>query len=252
MLCDLILASKKYLVVSTINKNMETGKGWKQFVGKETPSTVELNQLFFSNVPPGIKVVDFGCAWGRVGFELQKKGYNVSGFDINENSIAYATEHANKTNDKYPERLDFITANALDLPYKSNYFDACIMQAFLTTITNPEARDEVIKEACRILKPDGILYLADFGQNWKDPLYKERYLRDYSSTGEKGTFFVTEDGKEGGKELFLVHHYTQKELKKLLNNRFKPEIIHKTTFKTFHGNSTLGYIIIAKKKSKKI
>lgn len=226
---------------------METGKGWKQFVGRETPSTVELNELFFHHVPVGTKIVDFGCAWGRVGFELQKKGYSVSGFDINENSIDHATEHANKTNGKYTEKLDFITADASNLPYKANSFDACIMQAFLTTIISPEARNRVVEEANRVLVPGGILYLADFGQNWRNPLYKERYLRDYSSTGEKGTFFVTDNGEEDGKELFLVHHYTLKELKQLIKNGFDLEIIRKTSFKTFHGNNTLGYILIAKK-----
>ena len=226
---------------------METGNGWKQFVGKETPSTVELNELFFTNVPAGSKIVDFGCAWGRIAFELQKRGYSVSGFDINENSIEYAKENAIKTNAKYPEKLHFRIADALNLPYKANIFDACILQAFLTTITSPEARTKVIEEASRVLVPGGILYLADFGQNWKNPLYKERYLRDYASTGEKGTFFVTEDGAEHGKELFLVHHYTLKELKQLVQTRFNLEIIRKTSFKTFHGNDTLGYILLAKK-----
>jgi len=226
---------------------MEKGEGWKQFVGKETPSTVELNDLFFSNVPVGSKIVDFGCAWGRIGFELQKLGYNVFGFDINENSIEYAKENAIKTNAKYAEKLDFRIADALNLPYKANIFDACIMQAFLTTIISPEARTKIIEEASRVLVPGGILYLADFGQNWKNPLYKERYLRDYSSTGEKGTFFVTEDGEESGKELFLVHHYTLKELKQLIKGSFNLETSKKTTFKTFHGNSTLGYILLAKK-----
>ena len=226
---------------------METGRGWKQFVGKETPSTVELNELFFKSVPVGSKIVDFGCAWGRIGFELQRRGYSVSGFDINKSSIDYATQLANETNRKYAEKLDFITADALNLPYKDSSFDACIMQAFLTTMVSPEARKNVVSEASRILAQGGILYLADFGQNWKNPLYKERYLRDYSSTGEKGTFLVTDDGKEGGKELFLVHHYTQKELKQLIKNEFNLKLILETTFKTFHGNTTLGYIIIATK-----
>lgn len=247
MLCYLIFGIEKIFSLENHYLNMETGRGWKQFVGKQTPSTVELSELFFKKVPTETKVVDFGCAWGRVGFELQKKGYHVCGFDINEHSIEYASEQAKKTNNKYPGKIDFITADALNLPYKTNYFDACIMQAFLTTVTNSEARNEVIKEAWRVLAPGGILYLADFGQNWNNPLYKARYLRDYSSTGEKGTFFVTEDGKEGGKELFLVHHYTLEELKQLLKKRFAIETTLSTTFKTFHGNNTLGYIILAKK-----
>ena len=66
---------------------METGTGWKQFKDNETPSTVDLDKSFFENVSKGKKVLDFGCAWGRIGFQLQKMGYNVKGFDINENAI---------------------------------------------------------------------------------------------------------------------------------------------------------------------
>lgn len=227
---------------------MDNGKGWKQFVGKETPSTVELSELFYDKVPRGTNVVDFGCAWGRIGFELQAKGYQVSGFDMNENAIQFARENALETNKKYPEKLDFITANAMKLPYNNHSFDACIMQAFLTTIISPEARKTVINEASRILVDNGILYLADFGQNWKDPHYRDRYLGDYPVTNENGTFMVTEDGKPGGRELFLVHHYSDEELKQLLEKKFQIETIQETTFTTFHGNRTLGYILIATKK----
>lgn len=226
---------------------MDNARGWKQFSGKETPSTVELSKLFYENVPKGSNIVDFGCAWGRIGFELQKKGYNVSGFDINQKTIQFANKQACDTNKKYHCKLDFITANALDLPYNNLTFDACIIQAFLTTITSPEDRIKVIDEASRILVEHGLLYLADFGQNWNDPMYTERYLTDYRVTGENGTFIVTEDGKLGGKELFLAHHYTLVELKQLINKQFHIETIQETSFQTFHGNKTLGYIIVARK-----
>ncbi|UTB32007.1 MAG: hypothetical protein NKF70_10955 [Methanobacterium sp. ERen5] len=45
----------------------------------------------------------------------------------------------------------------------------------------------------------------------------------------------------------MVHHYTLDELKQLLTNRFIIETTLNTTFKTFHGNNTVGYIIMAKK-----
>jgi len=226
---------------------METGTGWKQFKDNETPSTVDLDKSFFENVSKGKKVLDFGCAWGRIGFQLQKMGYNVKGFDINENAIEFALKKAEKTNAKYPDKLEFITANALELPYIDGSFDVCIMQAFLTTIISEDMRRKIILEAKRVLNDDGILYLADFGQNWKDPVYRNRYLRDYSATGEKGTFIVTEDGKPESKELFQAHHYTPSELRDLLTDVFKIEIFKETVFKTFHGNQTLGYIIVAKK-----
>lgn len=133
----------------------------------------------------------------------------------------------------------------MELPYPDKSFDVCIVQAFLTTITSPEDRIKILSEAYRVLKDDGILYLADFGQNWENPYYRDRYKRDYPVTGEKGTFIVTDDSQPN-KELFIAHHYTRAELINLVKHEFKVENFHETIFTTFHGNRTKGYIIIAR------
>jgi ubiquinone/menaquinone biosynthesis C-methylase UbiE len=226
--------------------SMERESGWKQFKGKETPSTVQIHELFYKKVHEGSEVLDFGCAWGRIAFELQRKGYSVTGFDINGNAIGDALETARKTNETLEEKVKFHTANAMELPYPDKSFDACIVQAFLTTITSPEDRIKILSEAYRVLKDDGILYLADFGQNWENPYYRDRYKRDYPVTGEKGTFIVTDDSQPN-KELFIAHHYTRAELINLVKYEFKVENFHETIFTTFHGNRTKGYIIIARK-----
>ena len=228
---------------------MENEKTWNQFKGKETPSSVEINQLFYKNIPKGSEILDFGCAWGRIAFLLQKRGYNVTGFDLNQNAVETALKKAVETNKKYIFQVQFHTANAMKLPYPDKSFDACILQAFLTTIIKPEHRTLVLKEANRILKDDGILYLADFGQNWEDPYYSQRYERDFPKTREMGTFIATKNGKPNGKELFKAHHYTRKELMELfeLVKKFKVDTVHETVFTTFQGNQTKGYIIIASK-----
>jgi ubiquinone/menaquinone biosynthesis C-methylase UbiE len=156
-------------------------------------------------------------------------------------------ETAIKTNNNHSATVKFQTANAVKLPYTNESFDACILQAVLTTITVKEDRIKVLSEANRVLKENGTLYLADFGQNWENPRYSERYLYDYHLTGEMGTFIVTEDGKQDGKELFKAHHYTHNELIELVGEDFKVETFHETVFTTFHGNRTKGYIIIASK-----
>ncbi len=227
---------------------MKNESKWKQFKGRETPSSVEINELFFNNVPEGSEVLDFGCAWGRIAFQLQSYGYNVTGFDINSDVVDDALNTARKTNKKYKEKIKFDIANATQLPYHDGSFDACILQAFLTTIISPENRIKVISEACRVLKDGGILYLADFGQNWKNPYYSDRYKRDYPVTGEKGTFIVTDDSKIYSKELFIAHHYTREELFNLTKHDFNIEKFKETIFTTFHGNKTKGYIIIGRKK----
>ena len=224
---------------------METETGWNQFKGKDTPSTVEIHESLFRAVSKNSYVLDFGCAWGRVAFQLQKLGYNVTGFDLNKNAVNTARESA-KLCENSVGKVKFDTANAMELPYADGSFDACIIQAFLTTIISPSDRIKVLSEAHRVLKKNGILYLADFGLNWKNLHYREMYRRDYISTRELGTFIVKEDSKALGEDLFTVHHYTRKELIDLVKN-FCVENFHETVFTTFHGNRTKGYIIIAKK-----
>lgn len=224
---------------------METDNGWNQFKGKETPSTVEIHESFFKAVPKNSHVLDFGCAWGRVAFQLQKLGYNVTGFDLNINAVNTALESA-KLCENRGGKVKFNKANAMDLPYLDGSFDACIIQAFLTTITAPLDRIKVLSEAHRVLKKNGILYLADFGLNWKNLHYREMYRRDYISTMELGTFIVKEDSKALGEDLFTVHHYTKKELIDLVKD-FTVENFHETVFTTFHGNRTKGYIVIARR-----
>ena len=226
---------------------MEKQTVWNQFNGRETPSTVEIHESFFKAVPEGSYVLDFGCAWGRIAFQLQKLGYNVMGFDLNENTIATAIATARINNENYKGRVKFQTANAMELPYDDESFDACILQAFLTTVISLGDRRKVLSEAYRLLKENGILYLADYGQNWENSLYSKRYMRDYPLTEEFGTFIVTDDVKNRGKELFRVHHYTKEELLELVKQDFRVENFHETIFTTFHGNRTRGYIIIARK-----
>lgn len=230
---------------------MDPDTAWKQFKGKETPSTVELDDKLFKIIPAGSKILDFACGWGRLAFKLQKQGYNVVGFDINPDSVERARELSKETNQIYKTRVSFNVANARDLPYSAGSFDVCMVQAFMTALINPEHRKKVLDEAQRVLKEGGLLYLADFEQNWDDPIYSERYIRDFPETGEKGTFIVTEDGSPETPEIFRAHHYTREELTELVEPRFEIETFKRTTFTTYHGNRTRGFVVMARKRINK-
>jgi ubiquinone/menaquinone biosynthesis C-methylase UbiE len=225
--------------------SMERETGWNQFKGKETPSTVEIHESFFNKVSENSDVLEFGCAWGRVAFQLQKLGYNVTGFDLNKNAVDTARK-SSKLYGNLGGYVKFDMANALDLPYHDESFDACIVQAFLTTIISPIDRIKVLSEAYRVLKKNGILYIADFGLNWKNLHYREMYRRDYVTTMELGTFIVKDDLRVSDDDLFTVHHYTRNELIDLVRD-FSVENFNETIFTTFHGNRTKGYIVIARK-----
>jgi len=227
---------------------MNSEAWWKKFKGRETPSTVQLDESFFKMVPKGSKVLDFACGWGRMAFKLQEHGYDVVGFDINQEAVENARKASKRFNSLYKNRVSFDVANARDLPYPEGSFDACLIQAFMTALVDPEHREMVLDEARRVLREDGILYLADFGQSWDNPIYRGRYLKDFKKTGEMGTFIVTEDGSPESPEIFRAHHYTREELMELIKPRFTVEMFKETVFTTYHGNKARGFVIMARKK----
>ncbi len=54
--------------------------------------------------------------------------------------------------------IDFQLADSQSLPFEDNTFDAIIMHLILAVVPHPEL---ALKEACRVLKPDGKIYLFD-------------------------------------------------------------------------------------------
>ncbi len=200
---------------------------------------MDLDELFYEAVPKGARVLDFGCAWGRVAFDLKSNGYDVVGFDSNEAEIAKARAATTA--------IQFDVADALSLPYEDGSFDACVVQAFLTTIITPEHRSRILSEAWRVLRENGVLYIGEFGQTWDNPVYKERYERDFLTTKETGTFIVTMDGTPSAAELYRAHHYTKEELLGLIREKFSVENFKDTTFTSYHGNKVKGMVVVARK-----
>jgi len=225
---------------------MNSHKTWRYFK-KTVPTTIPLDDLFQENISKDLEILDWGCGTGRISLELQKKGYHVTGFDINQHNIDEANESASKSNTLFKNRVKFDVANAMDLPYPDESFDVCLMQAFMTTIDNTDDRRIILGEANRILKRNGILYMAEFGQTWENPLYRKRYLSDYRLTQEMCTFIVTEDGTSNTPEIYKAHHYSEEELKSLLKPFFRIHLIEKRSFTSYHGNKVNGFIIIAYK-----
>ena len=225
---------------------MNSHETWRHF-RNTAPATIPLDDLFQENISKDLEILDWGCGTGRISLELQKKGYHVTGFDINKHNIDEANRFASKSNTHFKNRVKFDVANAMDLPYPDESFDVCLMQAFMTTIDNKDDRRIILGEANRILKGSGILYMAEFGQTWENPLYRKRYLSSYRLTQEMCTFIVTEDGTSNTTEIYRAHHYSEEELKSLLEPFFKIHLIQKRIFTSYHGNKVNGFIIIAYK-----
>lgn len=217
---------------------------WQHTTAKSIPSTVKLHSVFYDYAHPGDGVLDIGCGCGDVCDQLVSAGFDVMGVDINPEALKQAS-----LSSKAKVHLGnpfFLQADATTLPFANETFDVAIMQAFLTTITTKEGRSKLIREACRILKPQGYLYLADFGQTWHSKEYRERYINDLPITKEEGSIIAYD--QETREAAYIAHHFTEKELVFLLvENGFEIELFKNDKFTTRTGNRVNGFVVVGGK-----
>jgi ubiquinone/menaquinone biosynthesis C-methylase UbiE len=221
---------------------------WKKISGKNIPSSLELYPVIYNYLREGFKILDIGCGFGKISLELASRGYSVTGIDLNAEAVRLS-ETASKdlaANMKTAGKAEFMVGNASALPFRGSSFDFIVMQAFLTSVTDPQERVRMILEAFRVLKPGGYLYLVEFGQNWHLQLYRNRYLQDFQLTKEEGSFLAR--NSQTGEVEFIAHHFTEKELVFLLvGSGFEIDYFRVEELRTQTGNQILGFVIVAKK-----
>ncbi|MGI8586543.1 MAG: class I SAM-dependent methyltransferase [Chloroflexia bacterium] len=100
-----------------------------------------------NGLEPG-RVLDIGCGRGLLLHHLRKRGWEVAGTELSEDSASYARDVLH---------IDVQTANITDLRLPSESFDAVILWHVLEHITDPEA---LLQEVARILYPGGTLLVA--------------------------------------------------------------------------------------------
>ncbi|HEY9858102.1 MAG TPA: methyltransferase domain-containing protein [Candidatus Obscuribacterales bacterium] len=146
----------------------------------------------FGAVPPWqVRVLDIACGTGRTLKAIRATLPQASLFGV-DLSPAYLRK-ANQLLSQVPGELPQLAqANAEELPYRDNYFHAltCI---FLFHELPPEARQQVIEQAFRVLQPGGSFIICDsiqvsdspelepamdgFHETFHEPYYKH-YMRD--------------------------------------------------------------------------
>jgi 2-polyprenyl-6-hydroxyphenyl methylase / 3-demethylubiquinone-9 3-methyltransferase len=124
--------------------------------------TVRLNRD-----PRTLRVLDIGCGGGLLTEEFARAGYDVSGIDPSEQSIAVAQRHAlaglaPAGNGSAPAgRAAYAVAQGERLPFAEDTFDAAYCCDVLEHLDD---YDLVIEEAARVLKPDGVFFYDTFNR----------------------------------------------------------------------------------------
>lgn len=128
-----------------------------------------------ATVEPGSRLLDFGCAEGRVlRFFPRHPESELWGVDINAERIAWAQQHL-------PAPFRFATTTtAPHLPFEDNYFDLVYAVSVFTHIS--ELADAWFLEVLRVLRPDGHAYLTIHDERTVDLLlgaYRDNPIHAY-------------------------------------------------------------------------
>lgn len=183
------------------------------------------------------KFLDYGCGKGEFISKLKNKVKYIYGFDVDPEKIKIV-----KT--KYPfVKLRIIKVKD-KLPYSDNFFNSVSMFHVLEHV---DSEKQAINEIYRVLKPNGVLYLASPYKGmfaWADtanlryrfPKIHKWFLELIHSKEEYERRFVNKDGiglyGDCTASRTWHHHYTEKEVNKLLAKKFKIENFYK--FSLFH------------------
>jgi SAM-dependent methyltransferase len=98
----------------------------------------------------GRRVLDGGCGTGRVGIELARRGYAVTGVDADAGMLAAARAKA-------PD-LHWLDADLADLPDTvGGDFDAVVLAGNVMIFLAPGSEAQVLRELARRLVPRGLL-----------------------------------------------------------------------------------------------
>lgn len=134
---------------------------------KEHPPEPALSYFFkyLKENSPKAKLLDIGCGDGWISIKAAKLSFAVWGIDGSTTAIANAKESALR--EGLQDKVHFQVGNALDLPYKQNFFDALIDRGLFHHIL-PANRLVYLENILRVLKKKSFVYLAVFSH--KNPV----------------------------------------------------------------------------------
>lgn len=178
----------------------------RNFVWEELKS---LSQYSFA----GERVLDLGCGNGRLLEIFKDKSIDYIGVDSSEKLIEIAKR-------KYP-KAKFQKGDGLNLPFPANYFDKIYSIAVLHHIPSVKFRLRFLREAKRVLKPEGLLILTVWN------LWQQKFLKYHlkffflklikkSKLDFKDVFYPWKN--QAGEVIVqrYVHVFSKRELKKLV------------------------------------
>lgn len=134
-------------------------KPWTQH--PEEPSLSVFLKVLSDWFSKGAKVLDIGCGNGWISVKIAENGHKVWGLDSSSTAIAEAKQLAGEK--ELEKSVKFQVGDALDLPYKNEFFDALVDRGLFHHIL-PENHNSYMENILRVTKPHSLFYLSVFGK----------------------------------------------------------------------------------------
>lgn len=111
----------------------------------------------------GGRILDVGCGFGATALVLAERfpESEILGIDLSEPLLRLAEQAAQEMDPG--ERVRFEKANAQDIPYDDDSFDAVLNVQMVHIVEDPV---RMLNEIERVLVPDGYLFIADIKRSW--------------------------------------------------------------------------------------
>ncbi|MEV1239345.1 class I SAM-dependent methyltransferase [Nonomuraea sp. NPDC050022] len=114
------------------------------------------------------QVLDLGCGRGMVLLLAAQRlrGGRATGIDLwsgkDQSGNAESVTRANAEAEGVSDRVDLVTGDMRELPFDDGRFDVIVSSLAIHNIPTAEGRDQAVKEAHRVLRPGGLMLIADF------------------------------------------------------------------------------------------
>ncbi|NYT20896.1 MAG: methyltransferase domain-containing protein [Methanomicrobiales archaeon] len=105
-------------------------------------------------IPPSSRILDLGCGTGLFLNAYERRGGSGVGLDLSRGMVLRAQSRCRKS--------EVTMGNAEVLPFRDGSFDAVTSLLAFSYVRRP---DQMLSEACRVLRPGGVIAICTLGRN---------------------------------------------------------------------------------------